>query len=107
MPGTDPGEVVAEYYLELERAKLPGYVSRYDDFDYDDTAPAKQRPNPPLSKAVPAKSPAANKAVTPHTSVPPLHQPVVVQQPTTQTFDRSQSEPRITPPLEIPLCAMN
>lgn len=28
--------VVAEYHQELERAKLPGYVSRYDDFDGGD-----------------------------------------------------------------------
>jgi stage V sporulation protein G len=27
--------VIDEYYQEIERAKLPGYVSRYDDFDYE------------------------------------------------------------------------
>ncbi|MCA9258225.1 MAG: SpoVG family protein [Planctomycetales bacterium] len=27
--------VIAEYDAELERAKEPGYVSRYDDFDFD------------------------------------------------------------------------
>ncbi len=27
--------VIQEYFSELERAKQPGYVSRYDDFDYD------------------------------------------------------------------------
>jgi stage V sporulation protein G len=27
--------VIHEYYEELERAKQPGYVSRYDDFDYE------------------------------------------------------------------------
>jgi hypothetical protein len=43
-------KVIAEFYLEQERAKQPGYVSRYDDYDYDDYAPAKShssRPNPP------------------------------------------------------------
>lgn len=34
--------VVEEFEAELERAKLPGYVSRYDDFDISD-APAPQR----------------------------------------------------------------
>src|SRR4029079_488755 len=28
--------VIREFQLEKERAKLPGYVSRYDDFDHDD-----------------------------------------------------------------------
>ena len=28
--------VVREFQLEKERAKLPGYVSRYDDFDHED-----------------------------------------------------------------------
>jgi stage V sporulation protein G len=27
--------VIEEYFEEIERAKLPGYVSRYDDFDYE------------------------------------------------------------------------
>jgi stage V sporulation protein G len=29
--------VIEEYYQEIERAKLPGYVSRYDDFDFEYT----------------------------------------------------------------------
>ena len=35
--------VVDEYYEEIERAKQPGYVSRYDDFEfeYSDTPRAK------------------------------------------------------------------
>jgi stage V sporulation protein G len=28
--------VIREFHLEKERAKQPGYVSRYDDFDHDD-----------------------------------------------------------------------
>jgi stage V sporulation protein G len=36
--------VIAEYHQEKERAKQPGYVSRYDDFDYDyDDLPRKDR----------------------------------------------------------------
>jgi stage V sporulation protein G len=29
--------VIREFHAELERAKLPGYVSRYDDFDHEET----------------------------------------------------------------------
>jgi stage V sporulation protein G len=29
-------KVIAEFYLEIERAKQPGYVSRYDEYDLDD-----------------------------------------------------------------------
>jgi stage V sporulation protein G len=57
--------VIAEYRAELERAKLPGYVSRYDD-DYDDdvdpadiappsTAEPRQPPLPPGTQIQPAE----------------------------------------------------
>jgi stage V sporulation protein G len=37
--------VIEEYYEEIERAKLPGYVSRYDDFDFEySDAPRGGRP---------------------------------------------------------------
>jgi stage V sporulation protein G len=39
--------VIAEYHEERERAKLPGYVSRYDDFDYDYEEPPSRRDRPP------------------------------------------------------------
>lgn len=39
--------VVQEYFLELERAKLPGYVSRYDDAYESDIDSAKRDPPPP------------------------------------------------------------
>jgi stage V sporulation protein G len=29
--------VIREFHSELERAKLPGYISRYDDFDHEET----------------------------------------------------------------------
>ena len=32
--------VIEEFHLEQDRAKQPGYVSRYDDFDIDDVVPA-------------------------------------------------------------------
>jgi stage V sporulation protein G len=42
-------KVIAEFVLEQERAKLPGYVSRYDDVDYDDedSSVSRQRPGAP------------------------------------------------------------
>jgi stage V sporulation protein G len=33
--------VIREFHEEQERAKLPGYVSRYDDFDVDDYVPPR------------------------------------------------------------------
>jgi stage V sporulation protein G len=36
--------VIDEYYQEIERAKLPGYVSRYDDFDYEYSDASRGRP---------------------------------------------------------------
>jgi stage V sporulation protein G len=52
--------VIREFHLEKERAKLPGYVSRYDDFDHEDyiapphaarferrEAPSQRRPAAP------------------------------------------------------------
>jgi stage V sporulation protein G len=34
--------VIREFHQEQERAKQPGYVSRYDDFDVDDFVPPRQ-----------------------------------------------------------------
>jgi stage V sporulation protein G len=36
--------VIHEYYEEIERAKQPGYVSRYDDFDFEYTDASRSRP---------------------------------------------------------------
>jgi stage V sporulation protein G len=35
--------VIQEYYEEIERAKQPGYVSRYDEFDYEYADGARSR----------------------------------------------------------------
>jgi len=66
--------VIAEYRTELERAKQPGYVSRYDE-DYDDdvdaatyTAPDEAHAAPPPPTTMPVKSPAPSQA-----QVPPPH----------------------------------
>ena len=36
--------MIREYYEEIERAKQPGYVSRYDDFDFEYTDAPRSRP---------------------------------------------------------------
>ncbi len=36
--------VLNEFYEEIERAKQPGYVSRYDDFDFEYTDAPRARP---------------------------------------------------------------
>jgi len=37
--------VIGEYFGEIERAKQPGYVSRYDDFDYDFSDASRGKPS--------------------------------------------------------------
>ena len=36
--------VVNEFFEEIERAKQPGYVSRYDDFDFEYSDAPRSRP---------------------------------------------------------------
>ncbi len=36
--------VVSEYFDEIERAKQPGYVSRYDDFEFEYSDASRSRP---------------------------------------------------------------
>ena len=36
--------VVSEFFEEIERAKQPGYVSRYDDFDFEYTDAPRSKP---------------------------------------------------------------
>ncbi len=68
--------VIAEYRTELERAKQPGYVSRYDE-DYDDdidaatyAAPDEAHRTPPPPATVPTKAPAPPPS---QAQVPPPH----------------------------------
>jgi stage V sporulation protein G len=78
--------VIAEYRSELERAKQPGYVSKYDD-DYDDDvdaadltphAAAEQR-HPPLPPGTQIQ-PAENEIRAPHI-LPPAAPPAGPQTP--------------------------
>ncbi len=43
--------VIQEFYQEVERAKQPGYKSRYDDFDYEDPPRPHSRPDRPRTDA--------------------------------------------------------
>ena len=60
--------VISEFDSERERAKMPGYVSRYDDyFEYDDDdAPAVDLPTEAGTRA--HVEPAAKEPRGPHTS---------------------------------------
>jgi stage V sporulation protein G len=70
--------VIAEYFEEIERAKQPGYVSRYDDFDYEYADAPRRGPTrfdqPHLHAAaeqshVPARKPAvqnSHEVAAPH-----------------------------------------
>jgi stage V sporulation protein G len=85
-------KVIAEYILEQERAKLPGYVSRYDDVDYDDEAtnvvrqrpgaphypikaPAEAATNPPQKSADEPSSESARPVQQQPSAIPPPHNP--------------------------------
>jgi stage V sporulation protein G len=71
--------VIREFYDEIERAKQPGYVSRYDDFDFeyaDAPRPRPARVDPPhaapapMSRKIPSN---ANASAPQRTS--PNHSP--------------------------------
>jgi stage V sporulation protein G len=72
--------VISEFRAELERAKQPGYVSRYDD-DYDDDVDAAT-----LARQEPGRPQPAPPAPTPPTSMPPPpHIPAAGQRPAPST----------------------
>jgi len=51
--------VIREYYDEIELAKQPGYVSRYDDFDFEYVETARSKParfDPAHGQSAPASS---------------------------------------------------
>jgi stage V sporulation protein G len=74
--------VISEFYEEIERAKQPGYVSRYDDFEFEYSDAPRSRParfdQPHASPAAEAPhidrklSPSNDKAgPKPHFHAPP------------------------------------
>jgi len=56
--------VIHDYQKELERAKQPDYVSRYDEFDFED-APRPTAPSTP-APAMPAKQGIETRVDRPH-----------------------------------------
>lgn len=87
--------VIREFHLELERAKMPGYVSRYDDFDHDhDAVPNIRRETATRSPQRPSYQPAGHQPHGPHRppvqSAPPAraaHPPHSVVRPTPPAGD--------------------
>jgi stage V sporulation protein G len=60
--------VIREFYDEIERAKQPGYVSRYDDFDFEYANAPRPRPTrvdpphaspAPMSRKIPSNASAS------------------------------------------------
>ena len=43
--------IIRAFYDEIERSKLPGYVSSYEDFDHEDFTPATTANKPPRREA--------------------------------------------------------
>ncbi|HZZ28123.1 MAG TPA: SpoVG family protein [Pirellulales bacterium] len=79
--------VITEFLQEQERAKQPGYVSRYDDFDVDDLIPARHsrpaRSHPTTSYGRPmhksSHAPVGERSGRPHMkSISPAGMPTKV-----------------------------
>jgi stage V sporulation protein G len=71
------GRVIHEYRIELDRAKQPGYTSRYDD-DYEDAGPEDLRESgkPPMQRVdeMPHPQPAPHASHAPANPPPPREQ---------------------------------
>jgi stage V sporulation protein G len=97
--------VIAEFRVEQERSKQPGYVSRYDD-DYDDDVDPQQlaQPNDRRS-APPAASPPPSTQIEPAQSQPPAPHILPKEQPATGSTTAgaattpSQGGPHFTNPM--------
>jgi stage V sporulation protein G len=88
--------VIHEFHMELERAKQPGYVSRYDEFDHDhDFAPAFRRDAAVRAADRPAFQAADHQPRGPHRPQPQPSPPALVQHPP-QTIQ--SSSPAGAPP---------
>jgi stage V sporulation protein G len=61
-------KVIEAFERELEESKLPGYVSRYDDFDHEDSL--TESDEPPPKKASPRREPARGRVEPPAAPAP-------------------------------------
>jgi stage V sporulation protein G len=106
--------VITEFRGEQERAKLPGYVSRYEDIDVDYVAlqthashssspPAPHhRPSVPERPSASAREPSPREAATGHaadaqSAEPAEHLPRAPHRPPAQAPSRSNAIPRAKP----------
>jgi stage V sporulation protein G len=65
-------KVIEAFQQELEESKLPGYVSRYDDFDQEDSLVEAEEPAP--RRAPPRREPARPREEMPPAAPVPMHQ---------------------------------
>jgi stage V sporulation protein G len=93
--------VIREFQEELQRAKLPGYVSRYDDFDHDEPIAAPHREMRGPKREAPAEvvgttiqaAPAASSAVGQTSEIqPPEIQPRPPHSAQTQSPNATRSD---------------
>lgn len=64
--------VVNEFFEEIERAKQPGYVSRYDDFDFEfSDAPRSKPARFDNAHGIPAEQPHINSRISAPANGPP------------------------------------
>jgi stage V sporulation protein G len=89
--------VINAYYEEIELAKQPGYVSRYDDFDYEFVDAPRSRPtrfDQPHSQPAPMSRQMQGGA--PHGK--PHHRPQPHHQPQRNDRANDMARPAPTPP---------
>lgn len=98
--------VVREFYCELDRAKQPGYVSRYDDIDLDDVTihmhgshsgsvpAAHHRPHPAREASGPASASPREAANRPSAPPRPSTHERTTQERTTIQVQPGEHQPR-------------
>jgi stage V sporulation protein G len=90
--------VIREFYDEIERAKQPGYISRYDDFDFEYADAPRSRParvDPPH----PAPAPMSRK-VPANNSAGAMARPTS-QQPAASRTNEPRPQRRNDPPADL------
>lgn len=106
--------VIEAFDRELQESKLPGYVSRYDDFDHEDAVaasaehtvrqPAERRPASPRPTNTPVEQTHVQPAERPHgPHRAPVHQPAMHQPPAHQAPAHQPPAPRVV----VNLAAVN
>lgn len=104
--------VIREFYGELDRAKLPGYVSRYDDIDIDDvtihTHGAHSEPvpaahhRPAAPREVTAAAPASDSGGSRSAPRPAAQQPASLHVQSAEQHPRGPHRPVPARPAAVP-----